>query len=277
MPSAYIARVLVGEGEAEFAGRRMPALEALAAAGIAPIRFAPKEALALMNGTTFMTAVAALLLDGRVPRAARAARRGRDGRRSHCRRRTCRSNPGCTSEGPSRPDRRGRVSCAKCWRAADTHANPAGRACYSLRCVPQGLGQVWEALEDAPRGDRARDQFRQRQPADRSRYRRAVQGRQLLRRPHLAPAGHLEDRLRHAWRTGATRSWRVLVDDRFSARPARQPDARARRQFRLQRDAVERDQPVLRGAADGRPRVPSTRCLPSSTTRTWSAWGCTPR
>jgi len=24
-----------------------------------------------------------------------------------------------------------------------------GQSCYSLRCVPQGLGQVWEALEDA--------------------------------------------------------------------------------------------------------------------------------
>jgi len=31
MPSAYIARVLVGIGEAEFQGRRMPALEALKA------------------------------------------------------------------------------------------------------------------------------------------------------------------------------------------------------------------------------------------------------
>src|SRR3954464_11002467 len=61
MPSAYIARVLIGEGEAEFQGRRYSAIEALAAADLAPLRFAPKEALALMNGTTFMTAVAALL------------------------------------------------------------------------------------------------------------------------------------------------------------------------------------------------------------------------
>src|SRR5947207_12234767 len=61
MPSAYLGRVLVGMGEAEFAGRRLPALESLAAAGMQPIRFAPKEALALTNGTTFMTAVAALL------------------------------------------------------------------------------------------------------------------------------------------------------------------------------------------------------------------------
>jgi len=66
MPSAYIARVLIGAGEAEFDGRRMPAAEALEAAGLKPIPFAPKEALALINGTTVMTACAALLwMDGR--------------------------------------------------------------------------------------------------------------------------------------------------------------------------------------------------------------------
>ena len=61
MPSAYIARVLVGMGEAEFQGRRLAAVEALEAAGLAPIRFAPKEGLALINGTTVMTAVASLV------------------------------------------------------------------------------------------------------------------------------------------------------------------------------------------------------------------------
>src|SRR5215831_17516792 len=50
MPSAYIARILLGQGEAESGGRRVPAEEALAAAGMRPIRFAPKEGLALING-----------------------------------------------------------------------------------------------------------------------------------------------------------------------------------------------------------------------------------
>src|SRR5580658_6218445 len=61
MPSAYIARVLLGMGEAEFQGRRMPSDEALSAAGLQPIRFASKEGLALINGTTAMTGVAALV------------------------------------------------------------------------------------------------------------------------------------------------------------------------------------------------------------------------
>src|SRR5580693_8552925 len=42
MPSAYIARVLFGMGEAEYQGRRRHSAEALAAAGIQPVHFAPK-------------------------------------------------------------------------------------------------------------------------------------------------------------------------------------------------------------------------------------------
>src|SRR5215471_13041538 len=40
MPSAYLARVLAGMGEAEFRGRRLAALDSLQAAGLEPIRFA---------------------------------------------------------------------------------------------------------------------------------------------------------------------------------------------------------------------------------------------
>jgi histidine ammonia-lyase len=61
MPSAYVARALIGMGEVEYRGRRMPAEEGLVAAGLKPISFAPKEGLALINGTTMMTAAAALL------------------------------------------------------------------------------------------------------------------------------------------------------------------------------------------------------------------------
>jgi phenylalanine ammonia-lyase len=33
-------------------------------------------------------------------------------------------------------------------RGSGLTRDSSGQACYSLRCVPQGLGQVWEALED---------------------------------------------------------------------------------------------------------------------------------
>jgi len=57
-PLAHMAAVMIGEGEAEFDGRRMHGGEALAAAGIAPLTLGPKEGLALINGTQFSTAYA---------------------------------------------------------------------------------------------------------------------------------------------------------------------------------------------------------------------------
>jgi phenylalanine ammonia-lyase len=60
VPSAYIARALLGQGSVWYRGRERPAGRALAAAGIAPLRLSYKEGLALVNGTTVMTAAAAL-------------------------------------------------------------------------------------------------------------------------------------------------------------------------------------------------------------------------
>jgi histidine ammonia-lyase len=47
---------MLGVGEAEFEGRRMPAVDALAGAGLSPVTLGPKEGLALLNGTQFSTA-----------------------------------------------------------------------------------------------------------------------------------------------------------------------------------------------------------------------------
>jgi phenylalanine ammonia-lyase len=148
MPSAYIARVLIGQGEVEYDGRRIPAIEALKAARVYPTGFAPKEALALINGTTFMTAVAALLqVDAfRVLRAlldaiALAVE---------------------ALQAPVQPfdpwvhERKGhpgQIAVAAYLRrmldGSRFTTESSGQSCYSLRCVPQGLGQVWEALETA--------------------------------------------------------------------------------------------------------------------------------
>jgi histidine ammonia-lyase len=71
-PLAHLALVLVGEGEAEVDGRRLPGREALAAAGLSPVVLRAKEGLALINGTQPSTAVLTLaLLDAE--RLARAA------------------------------------------------------------------------------------------------------------------------------------------------------------------------------------------------------------
>jgi histidine ammonia-lyase len=71
-PLAHLALPLVGEGAASLDGRALTGLEALDAAGLEPIRLVAKEGLALINGTQFMTAMAALVLV-RARRLARAA------------------------------------------------------------------------------------------------------------------------------------------------------------------------------------------------------------
>lgn len=59
-PLSYLAAVLMGEREVLYQGRVCPAMEALQAAKLSPIKLAPKEALALMNGTAVMTGLACL-------------------------------------------------------------------------------------------------------------------------------------------------------------------------------------------------------------------------
>jgi histidine ammonia-lyase len=72
-PLAYLAALVAGEGEAilrEPAGKVVPAREALASAGLSAVELAPKESLALMNGTSAMAGIASLV----VVRAERLAR-----------------------------------------------------------------------------------------------------------------------------------------------------------------------------------------------------------
>jgi histidine ammonia-lyase len=59
-PLAHLALVLVGEGEAWYAGRRMPAAEALGRAGLTPVALTAKEGLALTNGSQLTAGVGAL-------------------------------------------------------------------------------------------------------------------------------------------------------------------------------------------------------------------------
>ena len=62
-PLSHLAIVLLGGGEAFYEGVRMPGAEALAKAGLEPVRLSFKEGLALNNGTTQMLATGVLALD----------------------------------------------------------------------------------------------------------------------------------------------------------------------------------------------------------------------
>ena len=57
-PLAHLASVLIGEGEARVDGRVISGGEALATNGLRPVELAPKEGLALLNGTQVSTALA---------------------------------------------------------------------------------------------------------------------------------------------------------------------------------------------------------------------------
>jgi histidine ammonia-lyase len=57
-PLAHMTAVMIGEGQAIAEGRAVPGRDALAAAGLAPLKLEPKEGLALINGTQFSTAYA---------------------------------------------------------------------------------------------------------------------------------------------------------------------------------------------------------------------------
>ncbi len=61
-PLSYIAGALVGERDVLFKGQVMTASEAFAQTGLKPIVLRPKEGLAVMNGTSVMTGLAALAL-----------------------------------------------------------------------------------------------------------------------------------------------------------------------------------------------------------------------
>lgn len=62
-PLSYLAAMLIGEREATLCGEVLESRLALEKAGIAPIALAPKEGLALMNGTSVMTALGCLAFD----------------------------------------------------------------------------------------------------------------------------------------------------------------------------------------------------------------------
>ncbi|WP_033069053.1 HAL/PAL/TAL family ammonia-lyase [Thalassospira australica] len=56
-PLSYVAAALIGERDVVFNNTKMPAIDALSEVGLRPLQLRPKEALAIMNGTSVMTAL----------------------------------------------------------------------------------------------------------------------------------------------------------------------------------------------------------------------------
>jgi histidine ammonia-lyase len=155
-PLSHLALVLMGEGDV-LAGQGgcRPAADALAAAGLTPVRFAPKEGLAFINGTQAQTALLALLVHDawvvwRTAVAAAAlsleALRGTPtplDPRIH----EARPHPGQARAAALMRD----LLEASEIRESHRENDPRVQDAYSLRCSPQVLGAVADAIGFADR------------------------------------------------------------------------------------------------------------------------------
>lgn len=152
-PLAHFALVLIGEGEAsvpEGAGRAvLPGAEALARAGLQPLRLSYKEGLALINGTTFSTACLALAIHDAeaVARTADVAcalsfeALGACGRALDPQVHASRRQPG---QADSARSLRALTMGSRRLSSTDDRQDP-----YSLRCAPQVHGASRDALAHA--------------------------------------------------------------------------------------------------------------------------------
>jgi histidine ammonia-lyase len=152
-PLAHLALVVIGEGEAFFAGERLPGRAALNRAGIEPLELDAKEGLALLNGTQAMVAVGGLALH-RAERVARLADVA-----GAMTLEAVRGTPVAFDERihAARPHP-GQIEVARHLRELlrdsqirDSHLqnDPRVQDAYSLRCMPQVHGPIRDALRYA--------------------------------------------------------------------------------------------------------------------------------
>lgn len=143
-PLSYVAAALIGERDVRFAGQRRPALDVLRELGLEPLRLAPKEGLAIMNGTAVMTGLACLAwqraesltrLCCRLTALSSIALRGN---RGHFDRRLFAAKPHAGQNE------------AAAWIFSDLHPDDTEvirlQDRYSIRCAPHVIGVARDAL-----------------------------------------------------------------------------------------------------------------------------------
>ncbi len=149
-PLSYVAAALAGTRKVFYRGRVVNARRALKAEGLSPYRFGPKETLAVMNGTSVMTAVGILAverLSHLVEEAERASALAAEVLQG-------RSQAFAVPVHAAKPHP-GQVESARRIRKAlegSRALDPPSREGrpvqdrYSIRCVPQVLGSVRDAI-----------------------------------------------------------------------------------------------------------------------------------
>ncbi len=149
-PLSHIGLALMGEGEVLEEKETAPAGGALAAAGLAPYRFGPKEGLAFINGTQAQTALLALLVhDAQVlwRTATAAAAMSLEALRGT----PAPLDPRIHEARPHRGQLRAAALMRELLEASEIREShrendPRVQDAYSLRCAPQVLGAVADAL-----------------------------------------------------------------------------------------------------------------------------------
>ncbi|MCZ7650948.1 MAG: histidine ammonia-lyase [Thermoanaerobaculia bacterium] len=151
-PLAHLALPLIGRGEALLGGERLPGAEAMARAGLSPLRLAVREGLGLINGTQAMTALLALAaLEARrlvriadlVGALSTDALRGTDtafDARIHA----VRPHPGQRASAANLA----RLLAGSAIRESHRQGDVRVQDPYSLRCMPQVHGAVRDVLAD---------------------------------------------------------------------------------------------------------------------------------
>jgi histidine ammonia-lyase len=151
-PMSYIGACLAGEREVFYEGEIMPASKAMKKTGLKPYKYLPKEPLSMVNGTTTMTGIAALnveraerILDAAIYATALSIH-GMKGNAHHY-------HP-VISEAKPFPGQifvskkislllKAKVSARQLEDdALETLQDP-----YSLRCAPQVMGVLYDALK----------------------------------------------------------------------------------------------------------------------------------
>jgi len=150
-PEAHMALVLMGEGSAWYQGQLLSGGDALAKAGLQPINLSCKEGLALITGTTSVTAIAALALYNAtqaVKTADIAGAMSLEALKGTVKAFDSRLNAlKKHSEQVQTAETILRILSGS--EIAETYKNYRLQDALSLRCIPQVHGAVKKALKDA--------------------------------------------------------------------------------------------------------------------------------
>ncbi|EIZ80102.1 histidine ammonia-lyase [Novosphingobium sp. Rr 2-17] len=152
-PLSHMAATMIGVGEIEANGQRLPAAQALAEHRLEPLELDPKEGLALLNGTQFSTANAlaglfeadllfrSALVTGALSTEAAKGTDAPFDPRIHLLRR----HPGQIAVGEALRTLLGGSAI----RASHLHDDPRVQDPYCLRCQPQVMGAALDVLRQA--------------------------------------------------------------------------------------------------------------------------------